>query len=153
MYDVKFTRHQNGEEMHENTAEAELSTGREEVLAWFDRYDRLVAAGDLDAMADMAAFPLNEVTDDADGFGIAGSCDRQKFLRQMREVVGGGADVTMQSTRQPTFLSPALCFVVTDTTFTVDGHEQQMRYGDLLMRTPEGWRFQTMVAGGWHGQM
>lgn len=124
----------------------------QEVLDWFARYDRLVACGDLDAMAEMAAFPLNEVTDDANGHGLAGLIDRSRYLAQMAQVISDD-EVTMESTRQPIFLSPALCFVVTDATFTVDGSTQQMRYGDLLIRTAEGWKFQTMVAGGWHDQM
>lgn len=125
----------------------------EEVLAWFARYDTLVAAGDLEAMADMASFPINEVTDDAGGFGVTGPCDRDTFLAQMREIVGGAGEVSMESVRHPIFLSRALCFVVTDATITAHGQSQQMRYGDLLVRTVEGWRFQTMVAGGWHEQM
>ncbi len=124
-----------------------------EVLAWFARYDERVAAGDLEGMADTAAFPINEVTDDADGYGLAAPCDREKFLAQMRATVGEAADLRMTSTRHPVFLSKALCFVVTDATFTVGGHTTQMRYGDLLMRTDDGWKFQTMVAGGWSEKM
>jgi len=124
-----------------------------EVLAWFEDYDRRVAAGDLDAMADQAAFPVNEVTDNSEGFGVAAPCDRDRFLAQMREVVRGGADIEMTSQRQPFFLSRALCFVITDATFTADGATSSMRYGDLLIRTPDGWKFQTMVAGGWGDQM
>lgn len=125
----------------------------QEVLDWFARYDELVLAGDLDAMADQACFPVNEVTDDASGHGFAAPCDREKFLAQMRDVVGGAGDLEMASTRHPVFLSRALCFVVTDATFTSGGRTTQMRYGDLLVRTPDGWRFQTMVAGGWHDHM
>jgi hypothetical protein len=124
----------------------------QEILDWFARYDRFVADGDLDAMADMAVFPLNEVTDDAKGRGMAGLLDRSQYLSQMAQVISS-EEVTMESTRQPIFLSPALCFVVTDTACTVNGSTQQMRYGDLLIRTAEGWKFQTMVAGGWHDQM
>lgn len=124
-----------------------------EVLDWFARYDALVAAGDLEAMADMAAFPINEVTDDADGHGIAAPCDRERFLAQMREVVGGAGEVEMSSARHPVFLSPALVFVVTDATITVGGETHRMRYGDLLLRAADGWRFQTMVAGGWGDRM
>ncbi|MGB4861522.1 MAG: hypothetical protein WBO97_03595, partial [Tepidiformaceae bacterium] len=65
----------------------------------------------------------------------------------------GAGEVTMESKRQPVFLSRALCFVITDTTITADGQTNSMRYGDLLIRTPSGWRFQTMVAGGWSAQM
>lgn len=124
-----------------------------EVMAWFSRYDALVAAGDLEAMADVASFPINEVTDNAEGFGIAGPCDRARFVAQMREVVGGAGEVKMESKRQPIFFSSALCFVLTDATVTADGQMSSMRYGDLLIRTPGGWRFQTMVAGGWSEQM
>ncbi|WP_309103974.1 hypothetical protein [Microbacterium sp.] len=124
-----------------------------EILEWFDRYDGLVRSGDLEGMADMAAFPLNEVTDDASGFAVIGQCDREKYLAQMQQVVGGSGDVEMTSNRHPIFLSPALCFVVTDATFVVDGAQTQMRYGDLLVRTSDGWKFQTMVAGGWHEHM
>ncbi len=123
-----------------------------EVLNWFARYDRHVAARDLEGMADMAAFPLNEVTDDANGHGMTGLLDRSQYLAQMAQVISGDA-VTMESRRQPIFLSAALCFVVTDASFAVDGSTHRMRYGDLLIRTAEGWKFQTMVAGGWHDSM
>lgn len=125
----------------------------DEVLAWFARYDELIAAGDLEAMADVAAFPLNEVTDDPEGHGLARPCDRATFIRQMQEAGVGSGGTTTTSVRHPVFLSAALCFVVTDASFTTDGHTEQMRYGDLLIRTEHGWRFQTMVAGGWHQQM
>lgn len=126
---------------------------RADVLAWFAQYDDLVGRGDLDAMADRAVFPINEVTDDAEGHALIKDCDRATFLTQMEQVVGDGGGVEMTSTRHPVFLAPGLCFVVTDAEFTVDGRTTTMRYGDLLVRTAEGWRFQTMVAGGWHAQM
>lgn len=124
----------------------------QEILDWYAHYDALALAGDLEGMADVAAFPLNEVTDDAQGHGLAASCDRERYIAQMREVVGGGG-AEMTSVRHPIFLSPALCFVVTDASFEVDGVKNEMRYGDLLLRTADGWKFQTMVAGGWHDQM
>lgn len=123
-----------------------------EVLDWFDRYDALVAAGDLEAMADVAAFPLNEVTDSG-GYGVAAPCDRERFIEQMRAAVGGPAEVSMESVRHPVFLSPALAFVVTDATITAGGDTHHLRYGDLLIRNLDGWRFQTMVAGGFGDQM
>lgn len=129
------------------------AVARAEVLAWFDRYDSLVESGDLNAMADMAAFPLNEITDDTDGFGVVGVCGREQFLAQMAEVVGGAGEVSMESVRHPMFITDSLCFVLTDAAITAAGQTQQMRYGDLLIRTPAGWRFQTMVAGGYHDQM
>lgn len=124
----------------------------QEILDWYARYDALVGAGDLESMADMAAFPLNEVTDSG-GYGVAAMCDRERFLAQMRDVVGGAGEVSTESVRHPVFLSPALAFVVTEATITVGGDTHQPRYGDLLLRTPDGWRFQTMVAGGFGDQM
>lgn len=124
-----------------------------EVLAWFEHYDALVAAGDLEAMADVAHFPLNEVTDDAAGHAVVAPCDRERFLAQMRGTVGAAGEVSSRSTRHPHFLSPALAFVVTDSVITAGGDTHHLRYGDLLVRTADGWRFQTMVAGGWGAQM
>jgi hypothetical protein len=126
---------------------------RSEVLSWFARYDRLVESGDLDAMADMAVFPLNEVTDDTDGFGVVALCDRERFLLQMEGAIGGAGQVSMESVRHPHFISRSLCFVITDAAITAHGQTQQMRYGDLLIRTPTGWQFQTMVASGYHAQI
>lgn len=126
---------------------------QQEIEDWFARYDALVAAGALDAMADQALFPLNEVTDDPQGFGVVSRTDRERFLAQMREAGVGAEGVEMRSTRTPTFLSPALAFVVTDAEFVAKGQTTTMRYGDLLVRTPDGWRFQTMVAGGWSDQL
>ena len=121
----------------------------QEIEDWFDRYDALVAAGDLEGMADQAVFPLNEVTDDADGLGVVSATGREQFLAQMRAAGVGAGAVEMRSSRTPVFLSPALVFVVTDATFTSSDQTTTMRYGDLLLRTSAGWRFQTMVAGGW----
>jgi hypothetical protein len=125
-----------------------------EVLAWFERYDALVAAADLEGMADMALFPINEVTDDAAGNGIAASCDRARFIEQMRRTVGAAdPSTTTTSTRHPVFLGPALVFVVTDAEFRVGEQTHRMRYGDLLVRRDGRWLFQTMVGAGWGEQM
>lgn len=99
-------------------------------------------------MADQALFPLNEVSDDAAGHAAVVSCDREQFLDQMRGQVGAGA-VATRAERHPVFLDANLVFVVTDAEYTLDGKAVPMRYGDLLVRTAGGWRFQTMVAGGW----
>ena len=107
------------------------------MLAWFARYDEMVGAGDLEGMADAAAFPINEVTDDAAGHGLR-AVRPAKFLAQMRETVGGAGDVQMESARHPIFLAPALCFVVTDATITAGGQTTRMRYGDLLIRSADG---------------
>ncbi|WNG85933.1 nuclear transport factor 2 family protein [Mycobacterium sp. ITM-2016-00317] len=116
----------------------------DEVLAWFTHYDALAVAGDVEAMADQAMFPLNEVTD-----GQAESCDRDRFVAQMAREVGGSGDLTMESVRTPHFINQNLVFVLTDATITAGGHRQQVRYGDLLVKTAGGWKFQTMVQGGW----
>jgi hypothetical protein len=126
---------------------------KQEIEAWFANYDALVAAGDLEAMADQALFPLNEVTDDPQGFGLVSATDRERFLAQMRETGVGAGDVKMRSKRTPIFLSAGLVFVVTDAEFVAEGDTTTMRYGDLLVRTPSGWRFQTMVAGGWSAEL
>jgi hypothetical protein len=125
----------------------------QEIADWFRHYDDLVAAGDLEAMADQALFPLNEVTDDPQGRALVSVTDRERFVAQMREVGVGTGDVDMRSERHPVFLSSALVFVVTDAEFVSDGRTIPMRYGDLLVRTAEGWRFQTMVAGGWSAEL
>lgn len=125
---------------------------KQEIAEWFARYDALVAAGDLEAMADQALFPLNEVTDDG-AAGVVSSTDRARFISQMRDAGVGADDLEMRSTRTPIFLSPALAFVVTDAEFGSGDDTTSMRYGDLLVRTSAGWRFQTMVAGGWSEEL
>lgn len=117
---------------------------RESVLDWFAHYDALATAKDVEGMADQAMFPLNEVSDDK-----AESCDRQRFVAQMHEQVGGSGDITMDSVRTPHFINENLVFVITDATITAGDFSQQVRYGDLLVKTPDGWKFQTMVQGGW----
>lgn len=132
------------------TAASEASDDQQrEIADWFARYEALVAAGDLDGMADQAVFPLNEVTDDAAGLAVVSATGRERFLAQMRNAGVGAGAVDMRSSRTPVFLSSALVFVVTDATFTTGDQTTTMRYGDLLVRTSAGWRFQTMVAGGW----
>ncbi|BBZ04566.1 hypothetical protein MCHIJ_40030 [Mycolicibacterium chitae] len=116
----------------------------DEILAWFARYDALTVAKDVEGMADQALFPLNEVTD-----GRAQSCDRPQFVAQMTEQLGGAADIAVESVRTPHFIDANLVFVLTDGTITAGGVTQSVRYGDLLVRTADGWKFQTMVQGGW----
>ena len=86
---------------------------RASVLAWFEQYDALAQARDFAAMADMAVFPLNEVTDDGNGNASATQLDRAAYVAQMAEVMGDG-EYSMESTRTPHFLSDALVFVITD---------------------------------------
>jgi len=115
-----------------------------DVLAWFGRYDALAVGKDIEAMADQAMFPLNEVTD-----GYAASCDRDTFVAQMTEHLGGSGDVSMESVRTPHFINENLVFVITDATITAGEFTQQVRYGDLLVKAGGAWKFQTMVQGGW----
>jgi len=121
---------------------------RASVLAWFEQYDALARARDFEAMADVAVFPLNEVTDDGNGNASATQLDRAAYVAQMAEVMGGG-EYSMESTRTPHFLSDALVFVVTDAVLTAGDHSQQLRYGDLLVKVDGSWKFQTMAQGGW----
>ncbi|MEU6117670.1 nuclear transport factor 2 family protein [Streptomyces sp. NPDC047117] len=124
-----------------------------EVEEWFARYDALSAGVDVEGMADMAVFPLNLVSDDSDGNGQAGQWSRAEFVRTMAEVMGGGGDVTFESTRTPHFLSTGIVVVFTDAVFTVDGRSQSVRYADVLVRRDGGWAFQTMIQGGWGDQL
>ncbi|QQQ78451.1 nuclear transport factor 2 family protein [Saccharothrix sp. 6-C] len=113
------------------------------VLAWFEKWDALAEAKDVEAMADMALFPVNAVTD-----GSAQSWDRARFLADMGATLGDG-DVRMESVRTPVFVNADLVFVITDATITAGEFSQVVRYGDLLVKADGTWRFQTMVQGGW----
>jgi threonine aldolase len=113
------------------------------VLAWFEKWDALAVAKDVEAMAGMALFPVNAVTD-----GAAQSWDRARFLNDMAATLGEG-DVRMESVRTPHFINANLVFVITDATITVGEFSQVVRYGDLLVKTDGRWLFQTMVQGGW----
>jgi hypothetical protein len=113
------------------------------VLAWFEQWDALAVAKDVEAMAGMALFPVNAVTD-----GSARSWDRERFLTDMAATLGEG-DVRMESVRTPVFINADLVFVVTDATITAGDFSQVVRYGDLLVKTDGKWLFQTMVQGGW----
>ena len=119
------------------------------VLAWFERYDALAAEQDYEGMADVALFPLNEVSDDGEGNGRAEQLDRAAYVAQMAQVMSGAADVRLETTRTPHFLSADLVFVISDGTMTYQGHTQPIRYGDLLVKVAGEWKFQTMVQGGW----
>lgn len=113
------------------------------VLAWFEQWDALATAKDVEAMADMALFPVNAVTD-----GSAQSWDRARFLHDMAASLGDG-DVRMESVRTPVFVNADLVFVITDATITAGDFSQVVRYGDLLVKTGGRWLFQTMAQGGW----
>ena len=115
-----------------------------EILDWFAEYDARAARGDIAGLADLAVFPLNVVTDIPGGTATARTWDRAEFIAVMTEVVGGGAE--LKSTRTPHLLGDNLAVVFTDAEFG----DLRMRYADILVRTPDGWAFQTMVQLG-HG--
>lgn len=101
-------------------------------------------------MADMAMFPLSEVTDDGHGSGTANQRTREEFISQMAEVMGAPTnELSWRSTHTPHFISDFLVFVVTDAEITYGDIVRPVRYGDLLIKTGGEWRFQTMVQGGW----
>ncbi|ATW50491.1 hypothetical protein [Streptomyces peucetius] len=120
------------------------------IQEWFAEYDRHSGARDIERMADMAVFPLNLISDDTAGNGASAQWDRQQFVETMTHVMGDGdTDITFESVRTPVFLSPAMAVVFTDSTMTMDGRTQQLRYADILIRRDGKWAFQTMMQGGW----
>lgn len=120
------------------------------IQEWFAAYDAHSAKREVERMADLAVFPLNLVSDDSAGNGASAQWDRAQFIETMGQVMGGGSDdITFESTRTPVFLSPAMVVVFTDSTMTMDGQTQQLRYADILIRRDGKWAFQTMLQGGW----
>lgn len=123
---------------------------RQSIDAWFARYDHLSKAGDVEGMADMAAFPLQVVTDDSEGNGYAESWTRDRFVETMAEAMRGTPDnMQMDAVRTPFLLTESLAVVITDATVTIGGDVQTMRYADILVKHDGEWRFQTMAQGGW----
>ncbi|MBQ0984136.1 nuclear transport factor 2 family protein [Streptomyces sp. F63] len=119
--------------------------------AWFARYEALSARGEVEAMADMAVFPLNVVTDDAAGEGSAEQWDREQFTATMRRILGdaGGEEVSFESVRTPHFLTPSLVVVHSESEMTAGRHTRNLRYADILVKRRGEWAFQTMIQGGW----
>ncbi|GAA2211744.1 hypothetical protein GCM10009850_072040 [Nonomuraea monospora] len=123
------------------------------VEQWFAEYDALAEQGAIEKLADLAVFPMNLATDVPGGHAAVRQWTRKEYLEAMREAMGGGtAGLDLRSKRIPHFLSPNLVVVETEATMTVEGARQEMHYADLLVRTEDGWGFQTMVQSGWgHG--
>ncbi|MEU8136467.1 nuclear transport factor 2 family protein [Streptodolium elevatio] len=123
------------------------------IEAWFAEFDALAERGSIEGLADLAVFPMNLATDVPGGHAAVRQWTREEYIETMREAIGGGtAGLDLKSTRTPRFLSANLVVVETEATMTVDGQPQSMHYVDLLVRTEDGWAFQTMVQGGWgHG--
>ncbi|TCP47366.1 hypothetical protein EV191_112162 [Tamaricihabitans halophyticus] len=125
-------------------------TTRQEIAEWFAQYDALVPTADVERMAELAVFPLNEVTDSADGTGSANQTDRADYLQVMRAQLGSApADLDMRVTRTPIFLSENIVLVVSDGTMTAAGQTVPMHYADVLIRVAGQWRFQTQIQAGW----
>ncbi|KNB50526.1 DUF4440 domain-containing protein [Streptomyces caatingaensis] len=124
------------------------------VHAWFAAYDAAAGRRDVEAMADLAVFPLNLVSDRSDGQGASAQWDRERFVATMSRVMGDGdEDITFESTRTPVFLGPSIVVVFTDSVMTAGGGTQRLRYADVLVRRGDSWAFQTMLQGGWGDQL
>jgi hypothetical protein len=124
------------------------------IQEWFATYDAASGRRDVEAMADLAVFPLNLVSDDAAGQGASAQWDRRRFVETMTQVMGdGNEDITFESTRTPVFLGPSIAVVFTDSVMTVEGRTQRLRYADVLVRRGVSWAFQTMIQGGWGDQL
>ncbi|MFI7643045.1 nuclear transport factor 2 family protein [Nonomuraea sp. NPDC049400] len=120
------------------------------VEEWFAEYDALAEQGAIEQLADLAVFPMNLATDVPDGYAAVRQWTRAEYIEAMKEAMGGGtAGLDLESKRTPHFLSRNLVVVETEATMTIEGRQQHMHYADLLVRTEDGWAFQTMVQGGW----
>lgn len=121
------------------------------LLAWFAEYDAHVVKGDVEAMADMALFPLVVMTNDSAGECVAQDWDRATFVQAMGMATGGAP--RLQNQRTPVFLGPDLAVVVTNTTVTTGDEVAHMRYVDIMAKTGGRWRFKSMVQAGWGDMM
>ncbi|GAA3204064.1 nuclear transport factor 2 family protein [Nonomuraea helvata] len=120
------------------------------IEAWFAEYDALAEQGAIEELADLAVFPMNLATDVPDGYAAVRQWTRAEYIEAMKEAMGGGtAGLDLQSKRTPRFISPNLVVVETEATMTIADRKESMHYADLLVRTEDGWAFQTMVQGGW----
>ncbi|SCK42684.1 hypothetical protein [Streptomyces sp. WMMB 322] len=138
--------------MPDTTSSTATEQDHRDLEAWFARYDAHAAKADVEAMASMALFPLNLVTDGADpGSGVARQWSREEFVRTMSAVMGegGGEEVHFDSRRSPHFLSRSLAVVFTESTMTAGSQTQSMNYADILVKRDGEWYFQTMIQGGW----
>jgi hypothetical protein len=122
----------------------------EDLLAWFAEYDARAVAKDVEAMADLAHFPITVVTNDSAGNGVTQVWDREAFVRAMTAATQGDlGDLAMENQRRPTFLNRDLAVVVTDSTVTVGDQVQHLRYADVMVKSAGEWRFTSMIQGGW----
>ena len=116
------------------------------LLDWFDRYDGHARRHDIEAMADMALFPLVVMTNDSAGECVVQEWDRATFVQAMDT---GTSSADIANRREPAFLGADLAAVVTDATVTEDGRVQHMRYVDVMAKEGGDWRFKSMIQSGW----
>ena len=120
----------------------------EQLMAWFAAYDALAEKGDVEAMADVALFPLTVTTNDSAGECVTQQWDRATFVQAMG-AAGGDPKPRLDNHRRPVFLNADLAVVVTDSTVTTADQVQHMRYVDVMAKTAGQWRFTSMVQAGW----
>lgn len=121
------------------------------LLEWFDEYQKHVLKNDLDAMADMAIFPLIVITDDSEGNAVSQEWDRQAF-KQALDLEAQGVDpatITITNKRTPFFLNENLAIVITDAVTTVAGESQPSRYADIMFKKDGEWKYKSMIQSGW----
>lgn len=120
------------------------------LLDWFARYDAHVQRNETDAMADMALFPIIVMTNDSAGDCVTQEWDRETFVQAMAMNTGGADhEMELKNEREPVFLNSDLAIVVTNSTVTMDGAQQHMRYVDIMAKKDGQWRFKSMIQAGW----
>ncbi|ASU83849.1 hypothetical protein CDO52_14595 [Nocardiopsis gilva YIM 90087] len=122
--------------------------------SWFAHYDERAEKSDAEGMENMGMFPMNLVSDDSKGNGVAAQWTREQYLQMLtHEVPDGSADLKTESVRTPVFLSAQLAVVFTEATLTMNGETMKMHYADVLVKSNGEWAYQTMVQSGWGDAM
>lgn len=120
------------------------------LLDWFTRYDTHVQRNETDAMADMALFPIIVMTNDSAGDCVTQEWDRETFVQAMAmNTADPDQEMELRNEREPVFLNSDLAIVVTNSTVTMDGEQQHMRYVDIMAKKDGQWRFKSMIQAGW----
>jgi hypothetical protein len=120
------------------------------LLDWFARYDTHVQRNETDAMADMALFPIIVMTNDSVGDCVTQEWDRETFVQAMAmNTADADQEMELKNEREPVFLNSDLAIVVTNSTVTMDGEQQHMRYVDIMAKKDGQWRFKSMIQAGW----
>jgi hypothetical protein len=120
------------------------------LLDWFARYDAHVQRNETEAMADMALFPIIVMTNDSAGDCVTQEWDRETFVQAMAmNTADADQEMELKNEREPVFLNSDLAIVVTNSTVTIDGEQQHMRYVDIMAKKDGQWRFKSMIQAGW----